>query len=129
MTVGRSILDAAGQYRFGRVCKFLRRAGVRGAVHGFEHLKQTPSLPLVTLCVQDAFSLEIHVIYQGVASLWCFGQAFELLLHGSSVGRRRFGQHFRQSGLQSGNKKFGLQIDSVGEKLAQLVHLSGILRF
>src|SRR4029434_7217740 len=87
-----------------------------------------PSLPLVSFCVQNAFSFEIDVIDKGVASLWCFRQAFKLLLHVSSVGRRRFAQHLRQSSFQSGNKKFCLEIDSVDEKPAQLVHLSCILR-
>src|SRR5262249_13076915 len=37
--------------------------------------------------------------------------------------------HLRQSSFQSGNKKFCLEIDCVGQKAPQLVHLSGILRF
>jgi len=99
MAVGRSILDAARQDDFGRAREFIRRARIRIPVHRFQHLKQTPSLSLVAFRVQDAFSFEIDVIDEGVASLWCSCQAFKLLLHVSSGGRRRFGQHLRQSSL------------------------------
>ena len=85
-------------------------------------------MPLVTLRVQDAFSFEVDVIDEGVASLWCFRQAFKLFLHVSSVGRRRFGQHLRQRSFQSGNKKFCLKIDVIDQKPPQLVHLNCILR-
>src|SRR5689334_11241297 len=83
---------------------------------------------MVALRVQNAFSFEVYVIDEGIASLWCFCKAFKLLLHVSSVDRRRFGQHLRQSSLQSGNKKFRLEIDCVGQKAPQLVHLCCVLR-
>ena len=97
-------------------------------MHRFQNLKQTPSLPLIPLRVQDAFSFKVDVIDEGVASLWCFRQAFKLLLHVASFGRRRFGQHLRQSSFQSGNKKFYLKIDGIDQKPAQLIHLNCILR-
>src|SRR5215217_7273910 len=78
--------------------------------------------------MQNAFSFEVDVIDERVASLWCFRQAFKLFLHVNSVGRRRFGQHLRQRSVQSGNKKFRLQTDGVGEEAPQLVNLTCILR-
>jgi len=83
-------------------------------MHGFEHLKQPPTLALITFTVENTFSFEIHIIDKCVTSLGCFCQALKLLLHVGSSGGSRFGQHFRQSGFQSGNKKFCLQIDRIG---------------
>ena len=111
-------MNATGQDGFGPAREFVNRTGVRVTVHVLEHLQQTPSLILVALRVQDAFSLEVYVIDQGIASLWRSHEAFKLLLHVRSVGRRRFGQHLRQSILQSGNKKFCLQVDGVGQEPA-----------
>jgi len=58
-------------------------------VHAFQDLKQAPALPLVTLRMQDALSLEIYVIDKGVTSLRSFGEALELLLYVcSTLGTR-----------------------------------------
>jgi len=124
MVIRRSVLHAARQDSFGRAREFIGRARIRIPLHRFEHLKQTPSLSLVTFRLQNAFSFEVDVIDKGVASLWRFRKAFKLFLHVNSVGRRRFGQHLRQRSIQSGNKKFCLQIDGVDQKPPQLVHLT-----
>ena len=87
-------------------------------MHRFEHLKQAPSLALITLRMQDAFPFEVYVIDKSETSLWCSLQALELLLDVGSIGRRRFIQHFRQRALQSRNQKFSLQIDGIDKKLA-----------
>src|SRR4051812_42636832 len=128
MPFWRSVVNAARQHGFGSAREFSSGTGFRAPMHGFEHLKQAPTVALITLAVQDTFSLEIHIIDKRIAPLWCFCQTFKLLLHVSSIGGRRFGQHFRQSGFQSGNKKFRLQIDCIDQETAQLIHLSRILR-
>ena len=87
-------------------------------MHRFEDLKQTPSLTLVTLRMQDAFPFKVYVIDKGVAPVCSSRHTVELLLHVGSIGRRRFIQHFRQSAVQPGNKEFGLKIDRIGEELA-----------
>jgi hypothetical protein len=79
MAVGRSILDAARQDDFGRAREFIRRAWIRITVHRFQHLKQTPSLPLVTLRVQNAFSFEVDVIDEGVASPVVFSSGVQIV--------------------------------------------------
>ena len=75
MAFWRSILNTPAKDGFGSTREFIRRAGLRVPVHLFEHLKQTPTLAPITFRVQDAFSLEIHIIDKRVASLWCFCQA------------------------------------------------------
>ena len=65
-------------------------------MHGFQDLKQAPALTLVTLRMQDAFSLEIYVIDERVTSLMSFGEALELFLYVRSIRGRRFGKHFWQ---------------------------------
>ena len=119
MAFGRSILHAARQDRFRRAREFINRTwSPKLPCIAFQHLKQTPSLALVTLGVQNAFPFEVDVIDKGVTSLWRFRQALELLLHVCSIGRRRFGQHFRQRASNLRNKKFCLKIDRIGQKPA-----------
>jgi len=59
-------------------------------MHRFERLKQAPSLALITLRMQDAFSFEVYVIDKGETSLWRSLQSLELLLYVCSIGNRRF---------------------------------------
>ena len=87
-------------------------------MHAFEDLEQAPSLALITLRVQNAFPFKVYIIDERIAALWSSRQALELLLYVGSIGRRRFGEHFRQSALQPGNKEFSLKIDRIDEKLA-----------
>ena len=87
-------------------------------MHAFKHLQQSPALALITLCVQNAFSLEVHVIDERIGSLWRSEHSFELLLHIGPIGRHCLSQHFWQRGFQPGNQEFGLEIDRIGEKLA-----------
>jgi hypothetical protein len=56
-------------------------------MHRFEHLKQAPSLALITLRMEDAFSFEVYVIDKGETSLRRSLQSLELL-HICSIGRR-----------------------------------------
>ena len=86
-------------------------------MHTYEDLKQAPAVTVIPLCVQDSFSLEIHIIDEGITAPWRFCHALELLLHVRAIRRRGFTQHFRQGALQPGNKKFCLKIDRVGKKL------------
>ena len=69
MTFGRRIVHASNQGRLRCAYEFINRTGVGSAVHRFEDLKQTPSLALITLRVQDAFPFEIYVIDKGETSL------------------------------------------------------------
>lgn len=96
-------------------------------MHIFEDLKQAPTLPLITLCVQDSFSFEVHIIDKRVTALWRARQSLELLLNVRTIRRRGFPQHFRRRVLQSGNEKFRLKIHGIGEKLAQLFHFRCVL--
>lgn len=118
MPFGRRVMHASSQRRSGRVHEFINRSSVGCIMHAFEHLKQAPSLALITLRVQDAFAFKVYIIDKGVAPLWSSCQTLELLLYVGSIGRRRFGEHFRQSALQPGNKEFSLKIDRIDEKLA-----------
>lgn len=118
MPLSRRVVHASGQYRFRRAREFINRSGVRSAVHAFEDLQQAPSLTLITLRVEDAFAFKVYIIDKGVAPMWSSCQSLELLLYIGSIGRRRFGEHFRQSAFQPGNKKFCLKIDRIDEKLA-----------
>ena len=99
MTFGRRIVHASSQGRLRRARKFINRSGVRSAMHRFEHLKQTPSLALVTLRMQHAFSFEVYVIDKGETSARRSLQSLELLLYVCSLGRRCFIQHFWQRPL------------------------------
>ena len=110
------------------MCKFISGTSVRGTVHRFENLKQAPSLALITFRVENTFPLEVHIIDQGIASLWSSGQALELLLYVRAIGGLRFGEHFWERAVQPGQKEFSLKVDRGGEKLAQLVHVWGVLR-
>jgi hypothetical protein len=96
-------------------------------VHVFEDLKQAPTLTLITLCVQDSFSFEVHIIDKRVTALWRARQSLELLLNVRTLSRRGFRQHFRQRILQPGNQEFSLKIHGTGEKLAQLSHFRCVL--
>src|SRR5437870_10046180 len=96
MAFGRRVLHPLSQHGLCRPREFVNRAGVRSAMHGFQDLKQAPAPALVTLRMQDAFSLEIYVIDQGVTSLRSFGETLELLLYVCSSRRSRFGKHFGQ---------------------------------
>ena len=108
--------------------EFVDCRGARGsAVHVFKDLKQAPTLTLITLRVQDSFSFEVHIIDKRVPALWRVRQSLELLLNVRTIGRRGFGQHFRQRILQPGNQEFGLKIHGIGEKLAQLSHFRCVL--
>src|SRR4029077_3375945 len=117
MPLGRSVVHASSQGRPRRVHEFINRSSVRCTMHVFEHLKQAPTLALITLRVQDAFSFEIYIIDKGVASLWSSRQAFELLLDVGAVGRRRLGEHFWKRLFQPCNKEFSLEINRIDEKL------------
>jgi len=88
----------------------------------FEDLKQAPTLTVITLCVQDSFSFEVHIIDKRVTALRRARQSLELLLNVHTIRRRGFRQHFRQRILQPGNEEFRLKIHGIGEKLAQLSH-------
>ena len=68
-------------------------------MHAFEDLEQAPSLALITLRAQDAFPFKVYVIDKRVAALWGCREALKLLLYIGSIGRRRFGEHFRQRAL------------------------------
>lgn len=96
-------------------------------MHIFEDLKQAPTLTLVTLCVQDSFSFEIHIIDERVAALRRALQSLELLLNVRTIGRRSFLEHFRQRILQPVNEEFRLKIYRTSEKLAQLFHFTRVL--
>jgi len=96
-------------------------------VHIFEDLKQAPTLTLITLCVQDSFSFEVHIIDERVTAMGRARQSLELLLNVRTVGRRCFGQHFRQRILQPGNEEFRLKIHGIDEKLTQLFHFRCVL--
>ena len=87
-------------------------------MHAFEYLKQAPSLALITLRVQNAFPFKVYIIDERIAALWSSRQALELLLDVGSIGRRCFGEHFRQRAFQPSNKEFGLEINRIDEKLA-----------
>ena len=89
--------SSQGRLRCAR--KFINRSGVRSSMHRFEHLKQAPSLTLITLCVQDAFSFEVYVIDKGKTSLRRSLQSLELLLHICPIRGRGFSQHLRQRAL------------------------------
>ena len=65
-------------------------------MHPFENLKQAPALASISFRVQDSFALEIHIINERVTAPRRARQELELLLHLRAVGRRRFGEHFRQ---------------------------------
>src|SRR5437016_5173252 len=118
MPLGRGVVHALGQYRFRRTREFINRSRVRSAVHAFEDLQQAPSLTLITLRVENAFAFKVHIIDKGVAPMWSSRQSLELLLYVGAISRRRFGEHFRQSALQPGNKEFSLKIDRIDEELA-----------
>ena len=96
-------------------------------MHIFEDLKQAPTLPLITLCVQDSFSFEVHIIDKRVTALWRARQSLELLLNVHTIRRCGFRQHFRQRILQPGNEEFHLKIYCIGEKPAQLLHFRCVL--
>src|SRR4029077_5729147 len=118
MPLGRSVVHASSQGRPRRGHEFINRSSVRATMHALEHLKQAPSLALITLRVQDPFPFKVYIIDKGVASLRSSRQALELLLHIRSIGRRRFGEHFGQRAFQPRNKEFGLEINRISEKLA-----------
>ena len=110
-------MHASCQYRFRCVREFINCTSVGSSMHRFEDLKQAPSLTLITLCVQDAFTLKVYIIDKGVAPVCSSRHTVELLLHVGSIGRRRFIQHFRQRALQPANEKFGLEIDRIHQEL------------
>ena len=87
-------------------------------MHAFEDLQQAPPLTLITLRVEHSFAFKVYIIDKGVAPLRSSRQPLELLLYVSAIGRRRFGEHFRQGALQPGNKEFSLKIEGIDEKLA-----------
>ena len=99
MAFGRRVLHPLSQHCLCRPREFINRVGARSAVHAFQDLKQAPPLALVTFRMQDALSLEIYVIDQGITSLRRFGETLELFLHVRSIRRRRFGKHFGQRAL------------------------------
>src|SRR5437762_5794759 len=113
-------MHAPNQGGLRRVGKFSNRASIRSAVHCFEYLKQAPALSLIPFGVQDAFTFKVHIINERVRSLWRSHQAIELLLHIGALGGSRFIQHFWKRALQSGDEKFGLKIDCIGEESPQL---------
>src|SRR5258708_5383769 len=115
---GRGVVHASGRYRFRHTREFINRSSVGRTMHGFEDLQQAPPLTLITLRVENSFAFKVYIIDKGVAPLWSSCQALELLLYVGSIGRRRFGEHFRQCSLQPGNKEFSLKIDRIDEKLA-----------
>src|SRR5213080_964907 len=90
MPFGWRIVNAARQDGCGGAREFISRSSFGVPMHGFEHLKQPPALPLITFAVQNTFSFEIHIIDKCVTSLGCFCQALNLLLHVESIGGRRF---------------------------------------
>src|SRR5436190_21435451 len=92
-------MHASVQYRFRRTREFIYRSSVRGTVHGFEDLQQAPPLTLITLRVENAFAFKVYIIDKGVAPMWSSCQSLELLLYVGSIGRRRFGEHFRSRDL------------------------------
>ena len=96
-------------------------------MHIFEDLKQAPTLTLITLCVQDSFSFEVHIIDERVAALRRARQSLELLLNVRTISRRSFVQHFRQRILQPVNEEFRLKIHGIREKLAQVFHFRCLL--
>ena len=65
-------------------------------MHIFEDLKQAPTLTLITLCVQDSFSFEVHIIDKRVTAPWRARHSLELLLNVRTIRRRGFRQHFRE---------------------------------
>jgi len=118
MPFGRSVVHASSQGAPRRLYEFINRVSIRGSVHAFEDLQQAPPLTLITLRVENAFAFKVYIIDKGVAPMWSSRQSLELLLYVGSIGRRRFGEHFRQSALQPGNKEFSLKSDRIDEKLA-----------
>jgi len=118
MPLGRGVVHPSGQYRFRRTREFINRSSVGSAMHAFEDLQQAPPLTLITLRVENAFAFKVYIIDKGVAPMRSSCQPLELLLYVGSISRRRFGEHFRQSTLQPGNKEFSLKIDRIDEKLA-----------
>jgi hypothetical protein len=128
MSLGWGIMHALNQRGLRCACKFISGISVRSAVHRFENLKQTPTLALITFRVEHAFPFEVHIIDQGITSLWSSRQTLELLLYVRAIGGRSFGEHFWERALQPGHEEFGLKVDRAGEKLAQLVHVWGVLR-
>ena len=96
-------------------------------MHIFEDLKQAPTLTLITLCMQDSFSFEVHIIDKRVTALRRPRQSLELLLNVRTIRRRGFGQHFWQRILQPGNEEFRLKIYGIDEKPAQLLHFRCVL--
>src|SRR5438477_12843346 len=121
MSFGWGIMHALNQRGLRCACKFISGTGVRSAVHRFENLKQAPSLALITFRVENTFPFEVHIIDQGIASLWSSRQTLELLLYVRAFGWRSFGQHFLERALQLGHQEFVLKVDCTGEKLSDLV--------
>ena len=118
MPLGGGVVHASGQYRFRRTGELIDRSSLRATLHAFEDLQQAPPLTLITFRVENSFAFKVYIIDKGVTALWSSRQPLELLLYVGSIGRRRFGEHFRQSALQPGNKEFSLKIDRIDEKLA-----------
>jgi len=118
MPFGRSVVHASSQGAPRRLHEFINRVTIRGPMHAFEDLQQAPSLTLITLRVENSFAFKVYIIDKCVAPLWSSRQPLELLLYVGAIGRRRFGEHFRQSALQPGNKEFSLKIDRIDETLA-----------
>src|SRR5207244_4721843 len=100
MSFGWGIMHALNQRGLRCACKFISGTGVRSAVHRFENLKQAPSLALITFRVENTFPFEVHIIDQGIASLWSSRQTLELLLYVRAFGGRRCDQLFSARGVQ-----------------------------
>ena len=90
--------------------------------HSFEDLQQTPTLSRISLGRKNTFSFEVHVINQRVTSARRVHHAIELLPHLRSLGRGRFGEHFRKRLLQTYDEKLRLEINGPREELAQFFH-------
>src|SRR5205823_2092515 len=118
MALGWRILNALAQDRGGISGKFVRGGCARfGAVHLFEHLKQSPAFAAVTFGLEHAFAFEIYVIDQGIAAVRRPGDARELALDVVTLARAGLLKHLSERLLQPGDEKLRLKIDSVGEEL------------
>src|SRR5260370_20740465 len=118
MSFGRGIMHALNQRGLRCACKFISGISVRSAVHRFENLKQAPSLALITFRVENTFPFEVHIIDQGIASLWSSRQTLELFPYVRAIGGPRIPQRLLDEHVPQGPKGFRCKYDHAREQPA-----------
>ena len=125
---GGSVGDASVEHSLGGFAVFNGGGGSTGlAAHFQQDVAHSPSLAIVTFAGLDAFAFEIDVVDQCVDALRAFRDGVKGgAKAGFPAGVGGGGNHFGQRLFEALDDEAGLDIDGVGEKVAQFDHARGI---